>query len=172
MDNFLKNFTFLAGKDTIKNSNSIKILGTIIQNDLRLDKTINKLTSELHNRIYNIRTLTPYTHFSTKSKFLNAFVIGKLNYMVPIYSTATKKKLNKLHKIIMTAARAAIGDYCFKKSTHYILGKGKWFDINDLIKFSSLNTIHKILYYKKPISLVSLFKSNEKERKVKTVTTN
>ena len=92
--------------------------------------------------------------------------------MVPIYSTATKDNLNKLHKIIMTAARAAIGDYCFKKSTHYILGKCKWFDINDLIKFSSLNTIHKILYYKKPISLVSLFKSNEKERKVKTVTTN
>ena len=70
-------------------------MGTIIQNDLRLDKTINKLTSELHNRIYNIRTLTPYTNFSTRSKFLNAFVIGKLNYMVPIYSTATKENLNK-----------------------------------------------------------------------------
>ena len=97
MDNFLKNFTFLAGKDTIKNSNSIKILGTIIQNDLRLDKTINKLTSELHNRIHNIRTLTPYTNFNTRYKFLNAFVIGKLNYMVPIYSTATKDNLNKLH---------------------------------------------------------------------------
>ena len=47
MDNFFKTFTVQAGKDTIKNSNSIKILGTIIQNDLRLDKTINKLTSEL-----------------------------------------------------------------------------------------------------------------------------
>ena len=72
----------------------------------------------------------------------------------------------------MTAARAAIGDYCFKKSTQYILNKCKWFDINDLITFSSLNTIHKILYYKKPISLVSLFRSSEKERKAKTVTTN
>ena len=172
MDNFFKNFTFQAGKDTIKNSNSIKILGTIIQNDLRLDKTINKLTSELHNRIHNIRTLTPYTNFSTRYKFLNAFVIGKLNYMVPIFSTATKDNLNKLYKIIMTAARAAIGDYCFKKSTQYILNKCKWFDINDLITFSSLNTIHKILHYKKPISLVSLFRSSAKERKAKTVTTN
>ena len=101
----------MAGQDTIFNKNTIKILGTIIQSDLKLDKTINKLSSELFNRIYNIRILTPYTDFNTRSKFLNAFVIGKINYLVPIYSNATKNNLQKIHAIIMSAARAAIGNF-------------------------------------------------------------
>ena len=115
MANLFKNFFFKAGEDVIKNSNCIKILGTIIQNDLKMDKTINKICSELHHKIHNIRKITPYTNFTTRSRFLNAFVIGKLNYMTPIYSLSTQENLQKIHKIIMTAARAAIGNYCYKK---------------------------------------------------------
>ena len=172
MENLFKNFTFKAGKDIIKNSNSIKILGTIIQCDLHMDKTINKLCSELHNKIHNIRKLTPYTNFNTRAKFLNAFVMGKLNYMVPIYSLATQANLKKLHKVIMTAARAAVGNYCFKKSISYILSKCKWFDISNLILYSSLNIIHKTIQNKKPTGLLLYFKINDKARKVKKVATN
>ena len=120
MEGIFKNFNFKAGNYTIKNQFSIKILGTILQSDLKLDKTVNKVASELHNKIYNIRKLTPFTDFNTRQKFLNAYVFGKLNYLAPIYSIANKDNLTKLHKIIMTAARAAIGDYCFKKSNDYI----------------------------------------------------
>ena len=94
-----------------------------------------------------------------------------MNYMAPIYSMATKENINKLHKIIMTAARAAIGSFCFKKSIHYILSKCKWFDIDDLILFSSLNTIHKTFSNKKTPAMVSYFRTNSKDRKVKSVTT-
>ena len=71
----------------------------------------------------------------------------------------------------MTAARAAIGNFCFKKSIHYILSKCGWFDISDLIKYSSLNIIHKIQTLKKPPSLVSYFRISNKNRKVKSVVT-
>ena len=171
MESIFKNFTFRAGNDTIKNCSSIKILGTFIQSDLKLDKSINKLCSELHHRIHNIRRLTPFTDFDTRKKFLRAFVIGKLIYMVPIYSISTQLNIQKLHKIIMTAARAAIGNFCFKKSISYILSKCDWFDISDLIKYSSLNIIHKIQTLKKPQSLVSYFRTSNKDRKVKSVTT-
>ena len=167
---FFKNFSFQAGGDTIKNSYFIKILGTYIQCDLKMDKTINKICSELHHKIFNIRTLTPYTNFNTRSKFLNSFVMGKLYYMVPIYSLANKDNLQKLHKVIMTAARAAIENFCFQKSIQYILTKCKWFDIDDLIFSSSLNTLHKILTTKKPPGMVSYFRLNN-ERKVKNIST-
>ena len=171
METFFKNFSFKAGNDIIKNKNSIKILGTIIQNDLKLDKSMNKLCSQLHNRIFNIRKLTKYTDFKTRSKFLNGFVMGKINYMVPLYSTATKVNLNKLHMIITTAARAAIGDYCFRKSVKYILDKCKWFDIYDLIKYSSLNIIHKTITTGKPPGLIGYFRNNNNQRSVKLLTT-
>lgn len=171
MESIFKNFTFRAGNDTIKNCSSIKILGTIIKSDLKLDKSINELCSVLHHRIHNIRRLTPFTDFDTRKKFLRAFVIEKLIYMVPIYSISTQLNIQKLHKIIMTAARTAIGNFCFKKSISFILSKWDWFDIYDLIKYSSLNIIHKIQKLKKPQSLVSYFRTNNKDRKVKSVTT-
>ena len=101
----------------------MKILGTIIQGNLRLVKEIGKTTSILHNRINNIHLITPYTTFETRLNFFIAFVLGKLNYMLPIYSLAININYNKLHKIITTAARCAIGSYCFKKSIVYILKK-------------------------------------------------
>ena len=55
MENFFKNFTFKAGDDIIENKFSIKILGTIIQADLKFDKMVNKLSSELHNRIFTVK---------------------------------------------------------------------------------------------------------------------
>ena len=71
----------------------------------------------------------------------------------------------------MTAARAAIRHSCSKRSISYILSKCGRFDISDLIKYSSLNIIHKIQTLKKPPSLVSYFRISNKNRKVKSVVT-
>ena len=99
-------------------------------------------------------------------------MFGKLNYLAPIYSIANKDNLMKLHKIIMTAARVAIGDYCFKKSNDYILNKCKWYDIDKLILISSLNTIHKVITNDTPPSMTKYFKSRERLRKGNTIATN
>ena len=72
----------------------------------------------------------------------------------------------------MTAARAAIGDYCFKKSNDYILKKCKWYDIDKLILISSLNTIHKVITNNTPPSMTKYFKSRERLRKGNTIATN
>ena len=40
-----------------------------------------------------------------------------------------------------------------------------------MILFSSLNTIHKVFYKRKPPSMVSLYRINTNERKVKNVAT-
>ena len=117
----LKNFTFKAGNDSIKPQKSIKILGHTFQSNLKLDSEINNLARKCHNRINNIRKITHYTDFSTRLKFLNGYVIGTINYMLPIYANANQNNIGKLHKILITAARAAIGSYCFKKSITYIL---------------------------------------------------
>ena len=125
--NVLKNFKFYAGRDVITPKSSLKILGYILQNDLKTDKDIGKLAGQLHNRMNKIRTITKYTNFQTRLKFLNAFVIGKLNYMLPIYSLSDKTNKQKLHKILTTARRTAIGSYCFKKVCHtYFLNVNGW----------------------------------------------
>ena len=75
-----------------------------------MDGEINKLASSLHNRINNVNKIREFTDFKTRLIFMNSFVIGKLIYMLPLYNNVPQYLTNKLHKILMTAARCAIGD--------------------------------------------------------------
>ena len=121
--NVLKNFSFNAKGNVIKKSNTIKLLGTYISADLKMDREINNLTSQLHSRIHSLKQITQYTDFRTRLMFANSFIIGKLIYMLPLYLHAPQVLINKLHKVVMTAARVVISDYCFKKSCSYIFKK-------------------------------------------------
>ena len=120
MENIFKNFSFRAENYVIKRSNVIKILGTYIQTDLKLDREVSNLCSNLHNRIHNLKQINEYTDFDTRLSFLNSFVIGKIKYMLPLYMNAPGILLNQLHKVLMASARLVIGSYCFKKSCSYI----------------------------------------------------
>ena len=96
--------------------NTIKILGILFNNKLDWDNEIGALCANLHNRIYNIHKLNKYTNFKTRLSFLNAYVIGKLRYMLPMYIRASNDNLNKLHKVIMRSARTARNNYCCRMS--------------------------------------------------------
>ena len=166
----LSNFHFFADVHKIKAKSSIKILGTYIRSDLKNDTAIGKLAATLHNRIYNIKKLTHVTNFKNRLKFLNSYVIGKLIYACPIYMNASEQNIVKLHKVIMTAARAAIGNYCFKKSVDYILQKCNWLTAKNLILNSSLNLIHKIITNQAPPALFNLYKNIKTKRSVVAAT--
>ena len=57
---------------------------------------------------------------------------------------------DKLHKVIMKAARFSIGNYCFKKSTYFILNRCKLTTINNMINISAIKLIHKTLHNESP----------------------
>ena len=98
LDNLMKNFYFKAENKVVRAQFKIKILGTWIQNDMKLDSDINKLSSTLHNRINIIKKINKYTDFNSRLNFINGFVMGKLNYMIPMYN---KLYDNLLHYIYM-----------------------------------------------------------------------
>ena len=129
INNVFKNFFFMAKQYKIKKSSVIKLLGTYIREDLKMDTEIGHLTANLHNKIHNLKQIKTYTDFHTRLNFLNSFIIGKINYMLPLYLNTTKIQKDRLNKVIMTAARLAIGNYCFKKTSDYILSKCRWMNI-------------------------------------------
>ena len=158
----LKDFYFWANDHKIVPKNMIKILGLFLRQDLKMDTQIGKMCGELHNKIFELKKIKKYTDFKTRLVFLNAHIWGKINYLTPLYMTANKDQVNKIHKVIMTAARTAIGNYCFKKSTSYILNKCGWMTINNMIKFSAIKLIHNIIINKSPITLFNLYKINRR----------
>ena len=82
--------------------------------------------------------------------------------MLPLYSNAPKYLINKLHKVIMTAARVTIGDYCFKKYCKYILDKCSWLGIEKMILFSGIGFTYKILTKREPEAILRLYKYKKK----------
>ena len=161
-----KNLSITAKQYTIKQSNIIKILGTYIRKDLKLDSEIGKLCSQLHNRIHNVRKLTKYTDFTARLSFMNGYVIGKLHYMLPLYTRLNTELTSKIHKVMMTAARVTIGNYCCRKTITQILSKCKWLEIKQLIKHSSTCLLHKIIINQTPKSITNKFQHLETKRKV------
>ena len=140
-------------------------MGFYIQSDLKYETEINKLVSTLHNRINTIRQINSYTDFKTRLKFLNANVISKLNYMLPFYSSINADQINKLHKILMTSARMAIGNYCYRVKTSKILGKCNWLPISDMIINAQCNFLHKMFMNKHPIKIFQMFNFPSRQAK-------
>ena len=126
--------------------------------------------SLLHNRVYNINKLKQFTNFHTRLQFMNAYVIGKLWYMLPLYTQANNENINKIHKIIMRSARGVIGNYGCRFSISKILNICKWSTAKNMITHSAITTIHNIISNKKPIAIMNLFNLNN-QRKSKQIST-
>merc|ERR1712240_403560 len=156
-NNMLSNFIFMTGNDLIKNKTCIKILGFTIRNNLDLTTQIGNVCSNLHYRLHNIRQLTNITSMKTRLVFIKSLVLGKLLYAIPLYTQVTLKQLNMIHKVIMTSARVSIGSYCFKKSTKYILDKCNILNVKQMIIFSTLIFINKLIQYRVPQSILELY---------------
>ena len=99
--------------------------------------------------------MSTHNDMVTDHKILS--VLGKLLYAIPLYTQVTLKQLNMIHKVIMTSARVCIRSHCFKKSTKYILDKYNMLNVKQMIIFSTLIFINKMVHYKIPQSFVELY---------------
>ena len=62
----------------------------------------------------------------------------------------------------MFAARTIIGNYCYKKSVNYILTQVNWLPANQLIKWTGVKTIQKIIFNKKTVNIYKHFNINKR----------
>ena len=131
-------------------------MGVILNNQLTWDNEVGILCSNLHNRILNIHKLNNVTNFATLLNFFNAYVIGRMRYMLPLYMGSGHDNMNKLHKVLMRAARTARNNYCCKQSIGQRLGSCKWLPINKMIIHSALVTIHTTISRNTPKSIINL----------------
>ena len=115
-NNKLKDFSFTADNYIIKNKNSIKILGVYLNSELKIGQHLNSIISKCYNKVHAIKSITKYTDQNTRLKFINAHMLSKLLYMLPLISSANSEQNKKVHNLIMFSARTIIGNYCFKVS--------------------------------------------------------
>ena len=85
-------------------------------------------------------------------------MLSKLYYMLPLMSSANATQIQKVHKLIMFAARTVLGSYCFKTSCKKILDSINWMSANQVIKWSIVKSIQKIIFTKSPANIYNYYK--------------
>ena len=152
----------------VKQVTKVKILGYIIQSNIKNNSQINKLTSNLNNRIYGIKTLSNKTSKKTREILVKSIVIGKLNYTLPLLINSTKSQLQKLNTIINRCGKTIMGNPCLRWTSARILDKCNLTNIWHMLLEQGLNFIHKIQIEKEPKSIFSLYQNTQRHKRHQT----
>ena len=112
-----KKETFQVDGNLIKTNEMIKILGNIMNPQLNNEAEINNLIRNIEYRTSMIRRIKNFTTMLTRKKMANSVILGKLNYMLPTYTNITEIQRQKIHVVLMKAAKATIGLPCYRWST-------------------------------------------------------
>ena len=71
----------------------VKVLGFYIQSNLQNNSQINKIISNINNRLFNIKKLGNQTNIKSRIILTKAIVIGKLNYALPLLCNSNLRQL-------------------------------------------------------------------------------
>ena len=126
---------------------------------LSMEPHINHVSSIIHHRIHNFKSLAKYSNEKVRKQFANAYLISILKYGMPLYSGETVAVKNKVHKLWMTIARFCKNNYCFKQSTLSILNSLELPSSDQMIEQCVANYIHKIIQTNKPTKAKRLFRN-------------
>ena len=107
-----KHIQITASGHKVKQVTKVKILGYTMQNNLHHDKHIAQITSNISNRLYNIKKLATNTTIKSRLILTKAIVNGKLNYCLLLLCNATKAQLAKLNTLVTKSCRTIIGNPC------------------------------------------------------------
>ena len=97
MRKYIDKISMKAANYQVKQVKQVKILGYIIQSNLKNNAQINKMISNLSNRIHNIKKLGNKTLIKTPKSLVKAIIIGKLNYTLPLLINSTHRQLETKH---------------------------------------------------------------------------
>ena len=94
---------------TIKPSNTEKLLGCWIQEDLKwtshLRDSENSLFKSLNQRLGTINLMSKLSDFKTRKMLANGIFISKITYLITVWSSCTKDLMQTLQNFQNNAAR-------------------------------------------------------------------
>ena len=148
----------------IKHSKQMKVLGTVICEDLNFDLHLtSELIPNLKNRIRTLKMTSKYMSQEFKKTYTNAIFRGKVMFALEIWGGAKKSLITIVQKLQDRASEIALkglknADRLSKSQRNKIL---KWLPIEEEIKLSTMKMVNKILLTSVPAGLAALMPKNE-----------
>ena len=125
-------------------------MGIILNDQNNYSSHINEVVRTINYKLVNLILLKKYrVDFEAKKKFLNGFLVGKLNYGLPILINALKQDTEKL-KICYYKIARSLFPITSRISNPKMFQKSGWPQFPKLRQLHEMGFIHNIITTKKP----------------------
>ena len=145
-------------KENVKPTEQAKIKGYLTNIRGSMLPQMNKIVSEVSYMLNTTNKMSKYLTFEARKNFVNSYVIGKLNYSLPLMCGQQDYIKQKVHTVLMRAGRFARVSYCYKESTDSILKSINLKNHEQLIAESGAKFVHKVIFHKNPVSILSKYR--------------
>ena len=112
----ISRFALRLHNEIVTNSHQVRVLGYLFNSTN--DSQINELVQSFNYRLVSLSKISKYCRQKTIVGFIQAYVIGKLNYRVSAYMSSPAYQLSKLDKVIVRAARISVGAFKAQKMSN------------------------------------------------------
>ena len=136
---------FKAGEFTILQSQNVKILGYYLNENLTHDTYLGQIVAKTNYRSHLIKLISNFMNTKTKIIVCNSIIISVISYVMPILINVNKAQLDSINILINKVARNCLGNESFRWSNQKIMEKCGWLNGTQLLYYSALSFLHKIL---------------------------
>ena len=96
-----KNLEIQVSSYSIKNENSVKLLGIHLNNDLNFDYHVNQLCKKVGKKLHTLARIAKYMDINKRTMLMKAFVSSQFSYCPLIWMFHSRKmehRINSIHK--------------------------------------------------------------------------
>ena len=147
-NNFFYKNSITVEKKEITHSPTIKILGTILNEEMTWSNHIissqNSLISQLKRRKNAIKVASKFVSPKFIINYANSILLSKINYHIEIWGKCSKTQYNLINNIIINTARQ-ITNNKYGRTDEFILKSIKWLNLQETYKMAISKITHKFL---------------------------
>ena len=138
---------------------SSKILGVVVDSNLKWDQHINHICKKVNPKIGLIHRLRQMLPLQCLNMIYISLIQPHFDYCITIWGSCAKKHISILQKLQNRAARAMTGIFDYNQSVSEIIRSLNWVKVEDRYKYFLAVLVYKCLHKEAPLLLTKRFLS-------------
>ena len=134
-----------VGTDNISPITSVRNLGAIFDNNMKMDKHLSKACAAAYFHLYNIKRIRTYLTQDAATMITHAFIVSQIDYCNSLMNGLPAYLIKKLQRVQNSAARLVLQLRKYDRITPAFITL-HWLPVKYRIKFKSILLVHKGLH--------------------------
>ena len=167
--NMLNTVRINTEEEDIELSQSEKLLGVELEENMGFDKHIDMIVEKMKTGIKALKAISKIANFTTRKNILNGVITSRLTYMIALWGGTAEYRIDKLQRLQTEALRITAKrrwEVVGRKlvSTRELLKQTGQLSVRQLKAYHTLTQVKKILTEKEPEYMYRRLTENRKHK--------